>query len=151
MNYNIERTDNPTSAESLAIASRLQEYNRQNGPPTLYLALALMLRDNAGEIVGGLCGRSAYDWLFIESLIVPEPLRRSGVGRTLMEQAEAVARERGCHGVWLDTFAFQALGFYQKLGFTVFGELKDHPLGISQYWLQKRLDTDAAAEPDVIS
>ena len=35
--------------------------------------------------------------------------------------------------------AFQALPFYRKLGYTIFGELKDHPRGISQYWLEKRV------------
>jgi hypothetical protein len=57
-----------------------------------------------------------------------------------MQHAEQVARARKLTGIWLDTFDFQARPFYEKLGFTVFGELKDHPRGISQYWLQKRLD-----------
>ena len=95
-----------------------------------------------GATIGGLWGRSAYEWLFVELLFVPEHLRGSGVGNSLMRQAEKIAQQRGCTGVWLDTFAFQALEFYKKLGYTVFGELKDHPLGISQYWLQKRFDED---------
>jgi GNAT superfamily N-acetyltransferase len=70
-------------------------------------------------------------------------LRGTGAGSRLLQQAEDVARERNCTGVWLDTFAFQALGFYQKLGYTVFGELKDHPRGVSQYWLQKRVTPGA--------
>jgi ribosomal protein S18 acetylase RimI-like enzyme len=72
-------------------------------------------------------------------LIIPEALRRKGLGRKLMEQAEKIARTRNLTGIWLDTFDFQARPFYEKLGFTIFGELKDHPRGISQYWLQKRL------------
>jgi hypothetical protein len=35
--------------------------------------------------------------------------------------------ERGHSGVWVDTFEFQAPGFYQKLGYEVFGVLPDHP------------------------
>ncbi len=50
-----------------------------------------------------------------------------------MQQAEDVARQRDCTGVWLDTFAFQALGFYKRIGYTVCGELTDQPRGISQY------------------
>jgi len=61
------------------------------------------------------------------------------VGRKLMEEAEKIARAQKLTGIWLDTFDFQARPFYEKLGFTIFGELKDHPRGISQYWLQKRL------------
>ena len=114
-------------------------YNRANAPDPNFEHLGLLLKSSSGETMGGLWGRSAYEWLFVELLFVPETLRGAGVGTSLMRQAEQVARDRGCTGVWLDTFAFQALPFYQGLGFSVFGELKDHPRGISQYWLEKRL------------
>jgi GNAT superfamily N-acetyltransferase len=122
------------------ILDLLCEYNLQNAPDPQFRLLGLLLKDEEGATIGGLWGRSAYEWLFVELLFVPEELRGSGAGSRLMKQAEEIARERGCTGVWLDTFAFQALGFYQKLGYTVFGELKDHPRGVSQYWLQKRFD-----------
>ena len=48
------------------------------------------------------------------------------------------AVERGCHSVWVDTFSFQAPGFYPKLGYKVFGEL-DYPPGHKRIFLQKRL------------
>jgi hypothetical protein len=38
-----------------------------------------------------------------------------------MDRAEVHARERGCHSAWLDTFSFQARGFYEKLGYDEFG------------------------------
>jgi GNAT superfamily N-acetyltransferase len=122
------------------ILDLLCEYNLQNAPDPQYRLLGLLLKDEQGGTIGGLWGRSAYEWLFLELLFVPEQLRGSGVGTQLMRQAEEIARQRGLTGIWLDTFAFQALGFYKKLGYTIFGELKDHPRGISQYWLQKRLD-----------
>jgi len=125
--------------EREAILNALCAFNLKNAPDPDFRMLGLLLKDEAGATIGGLWGRSGYEWLFIELLFVPEHLRGSGVGTQLMRQAEDVARERGLTGIWLDTFAFQALGFYQKLGFTVFGELKDHPRGISQYWLQKRV------------
>jgi len=43
--------------------------------------------------------------------------RGRGVGRELMDRAEIRAREGGCHSAWLDTFSFQARGFYEKLGY----------------------------------
>ena len=55
-----------------------------------------------------------------------------------MGDAEARALERGCHSAWVDTFSFQAPGFYPKLGYTVFGEL-DYPPGHKRIFLQKRL------------
>lgn len=98
------------------------DYNRRSAPDPRFQLLGLLLKASDGGTIGGLWGRSAYEWLFIELLFIPEELRGTGLGRTLMQQAEQVARDRHCTGVWLDTFAFQALGFYQKLGYTVFGE-----------------------------
>ena len=118
----------------------LLDYNRRNAPPPNHQLLGIFLKDDAGQTIGGLWGRSAYEWLFIELLFVPEELRGQGLGTALLRQAEQIARERNCTGVWLDTFDFQALPFYQKLGYTICGELKDHPRGISQHWLQKRFD-----------
>jgi GNAT superfamily N-acetyltransferase len=107
--------------------------------PSGYRTLAVLLRDRqSGETIGGLWAWSAYDWLRIDLLFVPEQLRGEGLGTRLVRQAEAVALERGLIGVWLDTFEFQALGFYQKLGYEVFGVLPDHPRGQRCFFLHKR-------------
>ncbi|HXB61380.1 MAG TPA: GNAT family N-acetyltransferase [Acidobacteriaceae bacterium] len=131
--------DIPDSRET--ILRLLIDYNLRNSPPPNFQLLGILLKDDQGQTIGGLWGRSAYEWLFVELLFIPEELRGQGLGTTLIRQAEEIARERNCTGVWLDTFDFQALPFYQKLGYTVFGELKDHPRGISQHWLQRRFDT----------
>ena len=55
-----------------------------------------------------------------------------------MLEAERIARANGCVGIWLDTYEFQARGFYEKLGFEVFGSLKDHPVGHRRFFLRKR-------------
>ena len=139
MTHSITYTDEGRAEDRDAIAAALDNYNRHNAPPPNLQALGLLLKSADGATVGGLWGRSIYEWLFVELLFVPESLRGVGLGTQLMEQAQEIARQRHCTGIWLDTFAFQALDFYKKLGFTVFGELEDHPRGISQYWLQKRL------------
>ena len=71
---------------------------------------------------------------------VADALRGKGIGCELMGAAEARAVERGCHSAWVDTFSFQAPGFYRKLGYQVFGEL-DYPPGHRRIFLQKRLAT----------
>ena len=48
-------------------------------------------------------------------------------------------RRRGCTGIWLDTFTFQAPGFYEKLGFTVFGRLEDYPPGEARVFYAKQI------------
>jgi GNAT superfamily N-acetyltransferase len=98
---------------------------------------ALFLRDGGGTLVGGLDGVIGWAWLFVDSLWVHEELRGHGFGRELLARAERLAAERGCHSAWLDTF--QALGFYERLGYTVFAALEDYPPGQTKYFLRKRL------------
>jgi GNAT superfamily N-acetyltransferase len=105
--------------------------------------LGVLLKDDSGNTVGGLTGRWYYGWLFVELLFVPEALRGQDFGTRIMREAERYALEQGLVGIWLDTFGFQARGFYEKLGYTLFGELPDYPAGHSRYFLQKRLGAAA--------
>jgi hypothetical protein len=62
-----------------------------------------------------------------------------------MQQAEDEARQRLCLGAWLDTFSFQARGFYERLGYTVFGTINDFPPGHSRIFMKKRFASSARA------
>ena len=66
-------------------------------------------------------------------------LRGQNLGSRLMAQAEAHARAQNLAGIWLDTYSFQARPFYEKLGFTVVGEIPDMPPGGARYFLSKPL------------
>jgi GNAT superfamily N-acetyltransferase len=145
MNFTIDLTDQADAADRLAIGRSLGAYNRQQTQTQDYRLLAVLLRDTAGEVVGGLWGNTAYGWLFVELLFVPEALRGRRIGTDLMQRAEAEARSRGCHGAWLDTFQFQARGFYERNGYSCFGELEDFPRGHARYFMKKSLSGDAAA------
>ena len=90
-------------------------------------------------MVGGLWGSTAYGWLYVQLLAVPDELRGLGFGRRLMAEAEEEALRRGCCSAWLDTFEFQARGFYERLGYTCFATLPEYPKGYSRYFLQKQL------------
>ena len=122
-----------------AILAPLVAYNRAKTGRDDSRPLGLTLEDSDGQVVGGLWGRTAYDWLFVELLFVPESMRGSGIGRDLLTRAEREAIARGCHSAWLDTFEFQARGFYERLGYTCFGELANYPPGSSRYFFKKSL------------
>ena len=101
-------------------------------------------REDGGAPVGGLVGHVAFGWLFVRLYFLPEDLRGQGLGKELLRRAEDEARARGCIGVHLDTFSFQARGFYEKQGYAVFGALQDCPPGHTRFFLSKRLDAPAA-------
>jgi len=132
-------TEEAAPEQRAAILALLADYNGRQAGPAAITPLSITLRDAAGQIVGGLHAASAYDWLIIELVFVPETMRRCGVGAALLARAEEVARTRGCVGVWLDTFSFQARGFYERLGYRVFGTVEDHPVGAARYFLKKTL------------
>jgi GNAT superfamily N-acetyltransferase len=122
----------------------LVDYNTSKIGPAVVEALAIILQcPESDAIIGGLWGESYYDWLFINFLIVPDKFRKRGVGSALMKRAEEIAANRGCLGIRLDTFSFQAPGFYEKLGYRIFGRLVNHPKGYERIYYFKELpDSD---------
>jgi GNAT superfamily N-acetyltransferase len=142
--YQIVLDPDPTDADIRTVKHHLIAFNNQHAGPEHYQRLVLFVRDDSEKIVGGLLGYTHWRWLFVENLWVAESLRGLGYGRTLMQQAEREARRRGCRHAYLDTFSFQALAFYQKLGYELFGQLDDYPAGHVKYFLQKR----QLAEPE---
>jgi GNAT superfamily N-acetyltransferase len=135
----ITLTDAPDPAAREVIVGGLIAYNEAHAGPRSWRPLAVLLHDEAGAVVGGLWGGTAYGWLFTELLFVPEALRGRGLGAELLARAEAEALARGCVGAWLDTFAFQARGFYERLGYSLFGEIEGYPPGSARYFLMKRM------------
>lgn len=129
----------PGPEDERPVREGLIAFNKAMGGATGFQPMAVLLKDDDGAVVGGLTGKVLYDWLFIELLHIPAQWRGRGLGRQLMAEAEAFARGRGLVGIWLDTFHFQACGFYEKLGFTVFGTLDGHPRDGARYFLEKRL------------
>ena len=64
-----------------------------------------------------------------------------------MRAVEDYARRERCLGIYLDTFEYQALPFYEKLGYEQFGVLEGYPPGYRQFHLRKRLVTDSGNAP----
>jgi len=139
MSFAIRATDIPDEATRKGILDPLIAYNEARTKRNDYRPLILAIEDDQGQVLGGLWSRTVYDWLFIELLFVPESLRRRGIATDLMRRAESEAVVRGCHSAWLDTFEFQARGFYERLGYVCFGELRDYPIGSARYFLKKAL------------
>ena len=130
--------------ERATIIGGLIDYNDAQAMPARHEELAIVARD--GEtVVGGLLGHTNWDWLFIRQLWLAKGVRGSGLGRSLVRAAEAEAVRRGCSAAHCDTFDFQALPFYRKLGYEVFGQLKDYPPGHTRFFLRKH-DLELAEE-----
>ena len=133
----IETSDTPAAQDTKFLYRQLDGFNEAQTGPTTIRPLAVFARRGT-QIVAGLFAFTLWNWLEIRHLWVAEALRHQGLGRHLMLAAEREARLRGCDHAHVDTFTFQAVPFYERLGYSVFGRMEDYPAGHARVFLVKR-------------
>lgn len=126
--------------------AQIREYNnrqslhhRQVRRPGAVKPLHVMLRDETGQVIGGLSAHTYWDWLEIDDFFVPDEWRGKGIGTSLLQTAEKIAVSRGVKHCFLSTFEFQARAFYEKHGYSVAGKLEGYPPGSTFFWMRKDL------------
>ncbi len=130
--------DSPDPDDFRRLVQGLLGFNAGRGATTRYEEFVVFVKSGR-RVMGGVKGYVQWGWLFVSHLWVDEALRGRGWGSELMRAAEREGRRRGCRAVHLDTFTFQAPGFYEKLGYTPFGVLDDYPAGQKRIFLWKPL------------
>ena len=140
MNYNIVPI---ADGDDGFIKDKLVEYNLSMVPATqseLFESVSKKIVDEEGNIIAG-CLAIMHCWnvVAIDILWVDDQYRGQGLGSILLGKVEREAMEKGCHLVHLDTYDFQAKGFYEKNGYSLFGILEDCPKGHIRYYLKKSL------------
>jgi GNAT superfamily N-acetyltransferase len=138
VNDGVRIDEQMSAADESTVVHGLLSYNEAWIGPSNEQPVKLIARDDEG-IVGGLIGHTRWRWLYVAKLWVDERARGRGVGIRLLTAAEDLARSRGCIGVSLDTFEYQARPFYEKLGYELFGTLDGYPPGYRQFYLRKQL------------
>ncbi len=133
-----ELTDSRRPDHEELLVGLIRDYNDQFVERD-FRPLSIDCRDTEGQLIGGLSGKTHGGYLEIMYLWVAKECRGTGVGKQLMSLAESEARDRGCRFSHLDTFSFQALGFYRKLGYDEFGSLGEYYESAERHYLVKRL------------
>jgi ribosomal protein S18 acetylase RimI-like enzyme len=131
------------SKEREYVWEKLRQYNRihtESDIPQNYEELNIILKDDSGEIQGGILAVVKWNFMQVNILWVDESVCGKGYGSHLLSLVEERAKEHGCVCVKLDTFSFQALDFYKKLGYEVFGEIEYLPNRFAQYYMVKWLN-----------
>jgi ribosomal protein S18 acetylase RimI-like enzyme len=139
-------TAQPAPEEQYRITDPLSAYNEEQAGSRNKKEFAFFVCSGTVEFVGGLLGFTHFNHFFVLAIFVDQEFRREGIGRELIRRAESLAFEQGCDAIYLDTFDFQAPGFYKKLGFKVFGMLNDYPTGHQRFYLVKRLHPAGKAQ-----
>lgn len=134
---------------SALLLARLQDANNaaspvlralRGTPQDREIPLAVWLMERTEGLVGGLAGHTWGRWLHVNHLWVSENHRGAGLGAQLLAEAERIAREeRDCLNSRVDTWDFQAPGFYRDQGYEVVSVIPDYPEGAKEFTLTKRL------------
>lgn len=95
--------------------------------------------DAQGRLAGGVRGFVFVYWLNIEVLWVADDRRGQGLGSHLLQWAEAQGQALGAGRAKLETFEWQAAGFYAKHGYTEYARIDDYLQGQYLAFLRKTL------------
>jgi GNAT superfamily N-acetyltransferase len=137
MNYELH--DDMTTAEAEYVQRKLLEFSDGFTEPRNYREFGVALRDQCGEVVGGITANRVWDWLQIGVLWIPDELRGQGLGQQLLKRMENLGRQHGCKFAKLDTFEFEAREFYESHGYTVQSRTDNFPRDHTQFHLTKEL------------
>jgi len=132
-------------SQSAAVARKLWKgliaFNRENSGPLNYQRTVLSVRNDKGRVIGGLIMQSWWRETYIELLWLSARARKAGLGSMLISEAERRARRRGSRLIHLNTYSFQAPGFYSKQGYRRFGGFSGSPQGEGRHFYVKRLQS----------
>ncbi|ROR50087.1 UNVERIFIED_ORG: acetyltransferase (GNAT) family protein [Providencia alcalifaciens] len=128
-----------TTEDKEELLAGLRSFNTQFLNADRFGSLGIYFKNDDGVMLGGLLASVKANWLCIDYLWVSESARNDGLGRELMYTAEREAIKLGCIHSLVDTFSFQALPFYEKLGYVKQMSLPDFPeTGMQRHYLTKR-------------
>lgn len=125
------------------IDDELYRFNLKHFPKDLggrYEEINLFLKDDNGNVRGGILSAVCWNWLEIYNVILDEDIRHSGYGTKLLSELEKIALDKKCDFIKVDTLSFQALDFYKKNGYQVFGSIDNVGRDFEHYYLKKDLN-----------
>lgn len=100
---------------------------------------AFFVKDSSKKILAGANGVSLYGSLYVDLLWVDQTLRNQGLGSKIMQACEKLALERKCTFIALTTMNWEALPFYQKLGYEIEYVREGYEKDSKMYLLRKNL------------
>lgn len=100
---------------------------------------SIFLKNDSGEVFGGIQAFLDSESVYIDTLWVGEKLQKKGYGTKLLAAVEQEAIKNRCKYLTVDTWDFQAEGFYLKNGYERLGEVKNYWLGHAKITLRKKI------------
>jgi ribosomal protein S18 acetylase RimI-like enzyme len=136
----VARDGEPNPEDKQVMVDGLLAHHAKNGHPRKSETFSIFLKDQNEKVLGEVIVTFLWNGMAINSLWVDESIRKQGWGRKLMEAVEKEGKVHGCTVAYTDTFPWQAPGFYEKLGYSLYGKLDDFPKGFALSYYSKKLD-----------
>ncbi|MFX0123570.1 MAG: GNAT family N-acetyltransferase [Candidatus Hodarchaeota archaeon] len=137
-------SDTPSDEDMKIVQKGLEDHNRKFPSGGLDIPkpdISLVMKDISGKIIGGVITSMLTGVMHLEVLWVDETYRNRGLGKSLVLQAERIAKEKGYPASHTWTFSFQAPEFYQSIGYEVLGIFDGYTGGITEYVLHKKFES----------
>lgn len=142
MNQSIPPEIVPATHEDVEfLEHKLDEFNRSQIPLSQKKTVFKNYVIKEGETIIAGISAMVFPWgvLFIDVVFVDDSHRNKGLGSSLLQKVEMEAKAMGATVSNLNSFDFQAKGFYIKQGYEIFGVLEDSPKSHNLYFLKKEL------------
>ena len=138
---NLELDESPSPEDFRTLVDGVRLFNRDQTGDEWPRPVAYYLRDSERRIIAGVQGTLWGRSMHIDALWVDEQHRARGHGSKLMKAIEEYAAAHTHPLVYLETTSFQALPFYEGLGYRICGELPRISEGHTLYFLAKELNS----------
>jgi len=139
MTYTIDFSANPSDQEIDAICKGLAEHAEQVMGYSSFEPFGFLAHDETGGLIAGCTGVLMFGVLYIKLLWVDDVARGKGLGQRLIQKAESFAKDKHCRYITVETFNWQAKGFYEKLGFKIEHVYDGYDADSKFYFLRKKL------------
>lgn len=138
-NFHIETVEHPRDVDNALINDGINTFNRHFMGADDYVPISVFVRDDKWQVIGGAICSAYWNAFSINILWLPEEVRGKGLGRRILAECESAARQHRCDFMHVDTMSFQALDFYRKFGYKLFGTLPGYRGGMARHYLHKPL------------
>jgi ribosomal protein S18 acetylase RimI-like enzyme len=136
----VAKDGEPNLEDFKALSEGMLAYHALKGHPRKSEKYSIFLKNEQDKVLGGVVVTFLWNGMEIDSLWVDESIRGKGWGRKLMEAVEKEGVKRGSTIAYTNTFPWQAPGFYEKLGYSLYGKLEDFPKGSALSYYSKKLE-----------
>lgn len=143
----VEISTDPKKSESDILSQGIIDFNKSEVPDLepneAEVKFFVLARNEDDTVVGGIRAICFWNTLHIELLWLSDECRGNGIGKEILESAEAFATQNGCAKAFVETTSWQAKPFYERNGYKLVATLQDRPKGHASHYLAKKLSVTA--------